>query len=59
MPYTKEHITARLCIEEESSKDKKRRIKKYSRFYTGLDKDETFHSEKPKSFRQHFRLKPK
>ena len=46
MPYTKEHITARLCIEEESSKDKKRRIKKYSRFYTGLDADETFELEK-------------
>ena len=41
-----EHITARLCIEEESSKDKERRIKKYSRFYTGLDADETFELEK-------------
>mgnify|MGYP006148580897 CR=1 FL=1 len=48
MPYTKEHITARLCIEEESSKDKKRRIKKYSRFYTGLGDYETSESEKAK-----------
>ena len=29
-----------------TSKDKKRRIKKYSRFYTGLDADETFELEK-------------
>jgi hypothetical protein len=30
-----------------TSKDKKRRIKKYPRFYTGLAEDETSESEKP------------